>query len=71
MAAPTIDQRVEALELFVQQLVLVLECETNFTAEALARWMDVARSRMRATRSVPAATDQALAALQRKVLGSA
>lgn len=69
MAAPTLDQRVEALELFMQHLVLVVECETHFTAEALGRWMDIARARMRETASTSPGTQQALAALQHHVLG--
>lgn len=71
MAAPTLDQRVEAVELFMQHLVLVVECEPQFTAEALARWIDVARARMQSTGSVAPGTRQALAVLQRKVLGCA
>lgn len=70
MAAPTLDQRVEALELFMQHLVLVVECEPQFTAEALARWMDVARQRMQATGSTQPDTQEALAVLQRRVLGA-
>lgn len=69
-AAPTLDQRVEALELFMQHLVLVVECETHFTAEALGRWMDIARSRMQATSSTQPGTQHALAVLQRRVLGA-
>ncbi|MNT74337.1 hypothetical protein D3C72_2131480 [compost metagenome] len=68
MAAPTLDQRVEALELFMQHLVLVVECETHFTVEALGRWMDLARERMQATGSVAPGTQHALAVLQRRTL---
>lgn len=71
MAAPTLDQRVEALELFLQHLVLVVECETRFTAEAMNRWMDLARQRMQATGSVDPGTQHALAVLQHSVLGTA
>lgn len=70
MAAPTLDQRVEALELFMQHLVLVVECETHFTAEALGRWMDIARERMRTTGSTSSSTERALASLQQSVLGT-
>lgn len=69
-AAPTLDQRVEALELFMQHLVLVVECETHFTAEALSRWMDIARHRMQTTGSTQPGTQNALAVLQRRVLGA-
>lgn len=69
MAAPTLDQRVEALELFMQHLVLVVECETHFSAEAMGRWMDIARQRMQVTGSTQLGTQQALTVLQRRVLG--
>lgn len=67
-ALPTIDQRVEALEMFMQHLVLMLESEPTFTAEALDRWLCVARQRMQATGSVAPSTRAALAQLQRRVL---
>lgn len=56
-----------ALELFAQQLVLVLDSEGVMNAEALTRWMSLARARMLETRSVPAAQVQALEQLQRLV----
>ena len=66
---PTTEQRLEALELFLQHLVLVAECEPTFTAEALDRWLGVARQRMQATGSVQPGTRVALARLQQRVLG--
>ena len=66
---PTADQRLDAMELFLQHLVLVAECEPTFTAEALNRWLCAARQRMLATGSVAPATRAALATLQRRVLG--
>lgn len=67
-AAPTTEQRVEALELFMQHLVLVIECQPSFNAEALDRWVQMCCARMEATGSTPPATVAALRQLQRKVL---
>lgn len=68
-AAPlTTDQRFAALELLLQQLVLVLECEPTFTGDALRAWSTLARQRMAATHSVEPGTLQALAQLQQRVL---
>lgn len=52
----------------MQQLVLVLECEPTFSAHALARWMELSRSRMIETGSAPAPALAALSQLQRQVL---
>lgn len=65
---PQLHDRVAALELFMQQLVLVLECEPTFSAHALARWMELSRARMIETGSAPAPALAALLQLQRKVL---
>lgn len=67
-APPSTDQRLAAMELLLQQLVLVLECEPTFTAEALRAWTDLARQRMAATQSVGHGTLEALAQLQQRVL---
>ena len=67
-ATPTTEQRIEAMELFMQHLVLTIECERTFTAERLDQWLTVACRRMAATRSAPPATVAALQLLQRKVL---
>jgi hypothetical protein len=66
---PTAEQRLDAMELFLQHLVLVAECEPTFTAEALNRWLCAARQRMQATGSVAPGTRAALARLQQRVLG--
>lgn len=66
---PTAEQRLDAMELFLQHLVLVAECEPAFTAEALDRWLCSARQRMQATGSVAPGTRTALARLQQRVLG--
>lgn len=42
----TLEQRVEALETLIQHLVLVLECEPNFTAETLSRWTAMCTERL-------------------------
>jgi len=67
-APPTTDQRLAAVELLLQQMVLVLECEPTFSAEALRRWGDLARQRMAATQSTAPGTLAALAQLQQRVL---
>lgn len=61
---PLLADRVAALELFAQQLVFVLEAQGKLNAEALMRWMAMARDRMQATGSVPPPQVQALARLQ-------
>lgn len=65
--SPDLADRVAALELFAQQLVLVLDAEGVMNADALTRWMSLARARMLETGSVPAAQVQALEQLQRLV----
>ncbi len=67
-ATPTNEARIEALEIFMQHLVLVLECEPHFTAAGMAHWMEQARERMRTTASAAPSTDAALARLQQLVL---
>lgn len=56
--------RVAALELFAQQLVFVLDAQGKLNADALTRWMALARTRMEQTGSVPPSQTQALARLQ-------
>lgn len=63
---PPLHDRVAALEHFVQQLVLVLECEPAFTAHALGRWMELSRSRMIETGSASPSEVAALLRLQRQ-----
>ena len=67
-AAPTSTNRIEAIELFMQHLVLVIECERPFTAQALDRWVAMCCDRMDTTGSTAPATVAALRQLQRKVL---
>lgn len=61
---PPLAARVAALELFAQQLVFVLDAQGKLNAEALMRWMTLARERMQATGSVPPPQVHALARLQ-------
>lgn len=65
---PATAHRIEALELFMQHLVLVIECERPFTAQALDRWVAMCCDRMDTTGSSAPATVAALRQLQRKVL---
>ena len=67
-ATPTSTNRIEAIELFIQHLVLVIECERPFTAHSLDRWVAMCCDRMDTTGSSAPATVAALRQLQRKVL---
>ena len=67
-ATPTSTNRIEAIELFIQHLVLVIECERPFTAHSLDRWVGLCCDRMDTTGSTAPATVAALRQLQRKVL---
>lgn len=40
-ATPTSTNRIEAIELFIQHLVLVIECHPSFNAEALDRFSEL------------------------------
>lgn len=62
------DARLDAVELFLQQLLLVLECEPRFTAAHLDRWMHIATRRMQCSGSTPPATVAALRALHHRVI---
>lgn len=59
-----------AMELFLSQMVFVLEGEGRggFTADKLTRWLDTCTQRMEETGSVPASTVEALRAMQARVL---
>lgn len=59
-----------AMELFLSQLVFVLEGEGRggFTADKLTRWLDTCTDRMLDTGSIPTSTVAALRALQARVL---
>lgn len=59
-----------AMELFLSQMVFVLEGEGRggFTADKLTRWLDICTQRMEETGSVPTSTVAALRAMQGRVL---
>lgn len=59
-----LEHRVAAVELLLQNLVLVLETEKHFTGAKLDAWLTTARQHMAAHNSVPAEHRTALAALQ-------
>jgi len=64
----TPEARIEALELLLQALVLVLECEPRFTSAKLQAWLELATQRMQATGSASPVTLAALARLRGEVL---
>lgn len=47
-ALPTPSERIDAVETFLQQLVLMLEVEPEITRENIAAWMDVCSASARA-----------------------
>lgn len=71
-AAPATTEaaRAEAMEIFLSQLVFVLEGEsrTGFTAEKLGRWLDTCAQRMTETGSVEPEVVTQLRAMQARVL---
>ena len=71
-AAPATPEaaRTEAIEIFLSQLVFVLEGEsrTGFTAEKLSRWLDACTQRMTDTGSAAPEVVTQLRALQARVL---
>lgn len=46
--APTPDERIDAIEEFLGQLVLLLEVEPNITKEAVTNWLQVSAAAVRA-----------------------
>lgn len=66
-SAQALAERVAALELFLQQLVFVLDAQGAMNADALTRWISLARSRMLMTGSVPASEVAALTRLLQQV----
>ena len=71
-AAPATTEatRSEAMEIFLSQLVFVLEGEnrSGFTAEKLGRWLDTCTQRMTETGSETSEVVTQLRALQARVL---
>jgi hypothetical protein len=60
----SIEDRLDAIELFLQQLVLLLEVEPVVTAANIRAWVNIASARMRQSGS---ASGHQLAALARLV----
>lgn len=63
----TLADRVAALELFTQQLVLVLEAQGTLDAQGLDAWLTLSRAAMLRTGSVAPGPVLALTRLQRQV----
>lgn len=55
------------MELLLQQITLVLECEPRFTAEKLHHWSGICIDRMLATGSAAPQTVAALQELRKRV----
>jgi len=58
---PTTDERLQALEFLVGQLVLTLDAEPRMSSDSLAAWMALCQRRMRETAS---ATPRQVAAIE-------
>ncbi|KQX34672.1 hypothetical protein [Variovorax sp. Root434] len=43
-AAPTVAERIDAIEQFLQQLVLLLEVEPDLNRESVAAWIEITNS---------------------------
>lgn len=71
-AAPATQEaaRTEAMEIFLSQLVFVLEGESRsgFTSDKLGRWLDACSQRMSETESASTEVVTQLRALQARVL---
>lgn len=65
--APGLADRVDAIELLLQQLVTVLDAEPRFTVDKLAAWCSIAEGRMRERRSATVAQLQALQLLMHRI----
>lgn len=59
--------KLEAMELLLQQITLVLECEQRFTAEKLHHWSGICIDRMLSTGSAAPQTVAALQELRKRV----
>ena len=66
-AAQELAERVAAIELFLEQLLIVLDGEGVMNTDALMHWISLARSRMLMTGSAAPRDVAALARLQRQV----
>lgn len=59
--------KVEAMEILLQQLLVVLECEPRFTTDKLHHWTGICIDRMLATGSAAPQTVAALQELRKRV----
>ena len=66
---PTLEARIEALELMLMHMVTVLEGQTAFRCVKLYNWLDMCTNLMDQTRSATPEHVHALRKLQDKVLG--
>ena len=66
---PSMEARVEAIELMLMHMVTVLEGQTAFRCVKLYNWLDMCTNLMDQTRSATPEQVQALRKLQDKVLG--
>ena len=60
--------KLQAMELLLQQLTVVLECESRFSVQKLNHWSGLCIDRMLATSSQPPQTVAALQELRARVL---
>lgn len=60
-------ERVAALELYLQQLVFMLDVKGALDMDAMTHWIELCRTRMTQTGSVPTAHAAALGRLHKQV----
>lgn len=65
---PTIEERIDAIEMFLRHLVLLIEVEPDFSAEKFIAWLQLCLERMRAHNSTPPRLQVALGELAERVL---
>ena len=67
---PTTDERLQALEFLVGQLVLTLDAEPRMSSDSLAAWMALCQRRMRETASATPRQVAAIEAVSGRVLAA-
>lgn len=67
---PTTEERLQALEFLVGQLVLTLDAEPRMSADSLSAWMALCQRRMRETESATPRQIAAIEAVSRRVLAA-
>lgn len=65
---PTVEERLAAMEMFLQHLVLLMEVEPEFSSAKFIAWLQLCLERMRAHGSVPPRLQVALGQLAERVL---